>query len=103
MSTRSRQLVEPRGAVRKPPDHLHLFTQQPHRVRRRHEAVEEHRLHVVHGVVNISRFLPAVPRALLKQARQAQLGLGARQQLLVPEGIAPDATDGRPRRVAEPA
>ena len=95
MSTRSRQLIEPRGAVKKVSDHTHLFTEQPHRVRRRHEPVEEHRLHVVDRVVNISRFLPAVPRALLKQTRQAQLGLRARQQLLVPEGVAPAPTDGR--------
>ena len=71
-------------------------------MRRRHEPVEEHGLHVVDRVVNITCLLPAVPRALLKQTRQAQLGLGARQQLLVPEGVAPDTTDGRPRRVAEP-
>ena len=103
MSTRSRQLIEPRGAVGKPPNHIPLFTEQPHRVRRRHEPVEENSLDVVDGVVNITCLLPAVPRALLEQPRQAQLGLGARQQLLVPEGVAPDTTDGRPRRVAEPA
>ena len=102
MSTRSRQLIEPRGAVKIVSDHTHLDTQQPHRVRRRHEPVEEHRLHVVHRVVHIPQFLAAVPRALLEQPRQAQLGLGARQQLLVPEGVAPDTIDGRPRRVAEP-
>ena len=72
-------------------------------MRRRDEPVEEHGLHVVDRVVNIIHILPAVPRALLKQTRQAQLGLRARQQLLVPEGVAPDTTDGRPRRVAEPA
>ena len=71
-------------------------------MRRRHEPVEEHRLDVVDGVVHIPRFLAALPRALLKQTRQAQLGLRARQQLLVPEGVAPDTIDGRPRRVAEP-
>ena len=71
-------------------------------MRRRHEPVEEHGLHVIHRVVHIPQFLPAVPRALLKQTRQAQLGLRARQQLLVPEGIAPYTIDGRPRRVAEP-
>ena len=64
-------------------------------MRRRHEPVEEHGLHVVDGVVYIIH--------ILRQTRQAQLGLGARQQLLVPEGVAPDTTDGRPRRVAEPA
>ena len=71
-------------------------------MRRRHEPVEEHGLHVVDGVVHIIHILPAVPRALLEQPRQAQLGLRARQQLLVPEGVAPDTIDGRPRRVAEP-
>ena len=59
-------------------------------------------MHVVDRVVYISRFLPAVPRALLKQTRQAQLGLRARQQLLIPEIIRPNTIDGRPRRVAEP-
>ena len=61
-------------------------------MRRRHEPVEEHRLHMVDGVVDGPRV----------QTRQAQLGLGARQQLLVPEGVAPYTIDGRPRRVAEP-
>ena len=71
-------------------------------MRRRHKAVEKHRLHVVNRVVHITGILPAVPRTLLKQTRQAQLGLGASQQLLIPEGVAPDTIDGRPRRVAEP-
>ena len=102
ISTRPRQLIESRGAVGEAADRLHLFAEQPHGMRRRHKAVEKHRLYVVNRVVNINSVLPAVPRALLKQTRQAQLGLGARQQLLVPEGVAPDTTDGRPRRVAEP-
>ena len=101
MSTRSRQLIEPRRAIKKEADLIHLFTEQAHRVRRRHEPVEEHRLDVVDGVVDGPRVL-GPPPSLLKQPRQAQLGLRARQQLLVPEGVAPDATDGRPRRVAEP-
>ena len=63
-------------------------------MRRRHKAVEKHRLDVIHGVVHIIH--------ILRQTREAQLGLGARQQLLVPEGVAPDTIDGRPRRVAEP-
>ena len=92
MSTRSRQLIEPRGAVGEAVHLLQLDAQQPHRVRRRHEPVEEHGLDVVHRVVHIIHI----------QTRQAQLGLRARQQLLVPEGVAPDTTDGRPRRVAEP-
>ena len=71
-------------------------------MRRRHEPVEENGLDVIHGVVHITGILPAVPRALLKQTRQAQLGLRAREQLLLPEGVAPDTIDGRPRRVAEP-
>ena len=101
MSTRFRQLIEPRGAVKETTNHIHLFTEQAHRVRRRHEPVEEHRLDVVDGVVDGPRVL-GPPPSLLKQPRQAQLGLGARQQLLVPEGVAPHTTDGRPRRVAEP-
>ena len=91
MSTRSRQLVAPRGAVGEAADRLNLFTEQPHRVRRRHEPVEEHGLHVVDRVVHIIHI----------QTRQAQLGLGARQQLLVPELINTNTIDGRPRRVPE--
>ena len=102
MSTRPRQLIEFRGAVKEAADHCNLFTEQPHRVRRRHEAVEENGLDVIHGIVHITGILSAVPRTLLKQTRQAQLGLRACQQLLVPEGIAPYTIDGRPRRVAEP-
>ena len=102
MSTRSRQLIQPRGTVGEAADRLEVLTQQAHRVRRRHEPVEENGLDVIHGVVHITGILPAVPRALLKQTRQAQLGLRARQQLLVPKLITPNTIYGRPRRVAEP-
>ena len=57
VSTRPRQLIEARGAVGEGAYSIKVLTEQPHRVRRRHEPVEENSLDVVDGVVHIIHIL----------------------------------------------